>query len=265
MYEGYEALRLERRGRVLVVTFDNPPMNAVTPAMHGELARLFFDINRDPEAAVVVITGAGDRAFSAGGDIAGMARRIEEGRHDEWVRANREAREIVYGLLRLERPLIARINGHAMGLGATIAVLSDVSYIMAESKIADTHVKIGLSAGDGGSLMWPLLIGFARARRYLLTGDTLTGREGAEIGLITGSVETVEALDAAVFDLADRLAAGATGAINATKISVNMLLRRQLEGLVEAHLGLETQGYLSSEHREAVLAFRDGRAPDFSR
>ena len=132
---------------------DNPPTNSMTPELHNELSRIFIDINRDAEAVVVVLTGAGERGFSSGGDPKNMARRIEEGDHASWAQGNYEAREIVYGLLRLERPLIARINGHAIGLGATLAVLSDVTFMMADAKIADSHVKMGLAAGDGGSLM----------------------------------------------------------------------------------------------------------------
>lgn len=263
MYERYEALRIERRGRILVISLDNPPMNAMTPQMHNELSRIFIDINRDPETAVVVITGAGDRAFSAGGDINAMAHRVETGEHESWIQTNYEAREIVYGLLRLERPLIARINGHAMGLGATLAVLSDLTYMMADAKIADTHVKIGLSAGDGGSLMWPLLMGFSRAKQYLFTGDALTGREAAALGLVTESCDSLAELDARVFEMAERLAAGASRAINATKLSVNLLLRKLLEGAIEAHLGQETYTYLSRDHHEAATAFRDKRQPGF--
>lgn len=263
MYEAYKALRIERRGRVLVITIDNPPMNAMTRELHNELSRIFIDINRDPDTAVVVITGAGDRTFSAGGDVKAMARRLEEGDHASWVQGNYEAREIVYGLLRLERPLIARINGHAMGLGSTLAVLADITFMMAEAKIADTHVKVGLSAGDGGSLMWPLLMGFPKAKQFLFTGDMMTGAQAAELGLITHSVETIEELDQKVYELADRLAAGASQAINATKLSVNLLLRKMLEGAIEAHLGQETYTYLSRDHYEAATAFRDKRDPEF--
>src|SRR6516164_6907994 len=119
MYEAYQALKLERRGRILVITLDNPPMNASTPGLHRELSRIFYDINDDADTAVVVLTGAGERAFSAGGDINLMARRQETGDQEGWNRIVLEARHIVNGLLRLEKPLIGRINGHAMGLGAT--------------------------------------------------------------------------------------------------------------------------------------------------
>jgi enoyl-CoA hydratase len=262
MYENIRGLRLERRGRILVITIDNPPMNAMTPLMHTELSFIFGEINRDPDTAVVVLTGAGD-AFSAGGNINTMAARAEQKDTASMVASLDEAKEIIYGLLRLQKPLIGRINGHAMGLGATLAVFCDISYMVETAKIADTHVKIGIVAGDGGSLMWPLLMGFGRAKEYLMTGDVMTGRQAAELGLINYAVRSEE-LDERVYGMADRLAAGATIAINGTKTAVNMLLLRQFESLVENHVALELQSFHSEDHREAAVAFRDKREPKFT-
>ena len=263
MYEWVKELKLERRGTILVITLDNPPMNASTPVSHYELSRIFEEVNHDPNTAVIVLTGAGDRAFSAGGDIDEMIERIQSNDHARWNRTMIEARHIVYGLLRLEKPLIARINGHAIGLGATLAAFSDLSYMMAKAKIADTHVNIGLTAGDGGSLIWPFLIGFNKARHHLLTGDPLTGAQAAELGLVSQAVDTIEELDAAAFGMAERLASGATLAINTTKMAINSLLRGILENLVEQHLGLETQTALTHDHLEAALAFKEKRSPQF--
>jgi enoyl-CoA hydratase len=262
MYENVTALKLERRGRVLVITLDNPPMNAMTPRMHTELSFIFGDINRDPDTAVVVLTGTG-KAFSAGGDINSMAQKAERKDTGAVIPGLNEAKEIIYGLLRLQKPLIGRINGHAMGLGSTLASFCDISYMVESAKIADTHVKVGLVAGDGGALMWPLLMGFARAKEYLLTGDVMTGRQAAELGLINYAV-SAEELDEKVYAMADRLAAGATVAVNGTKMAVNMLLLRQFESVVENHLGLELHSFHSDDHREAAVAFRDKREPKFT-
>lgn len=263
MYESYKELKIERRDRILVVTLDNPPMNTSTPVMHTELSRIFYDINHDPETAVVVLTGAGERAFSAGGDVNGMLDRIERADHTGWNRTMLEARHIVNGMLRLEKPLIGRINGHAMGLGATLTAFCDFSFMIASAKIADTHVKVGLTAGDGGALMWPLLIGFNKARHYLLTGDTLTGAQAAELGLVTEAVATIGELDEKVWSRAEALASGATLAINTTKMAINLLLRRLMEGMIETHLGFETMTAWEPDHREAANAFRDKREPNF--
>ncbi|MCP3732786.1 enoyl-CoA hydratase-related protein [Sphingomonas sp. MG17] len=247
----------------MIITLHNPPMNASFPAMHLELSHIFTTINRDPAVKVVVLTGAGEKAFSAGGDVKNMLRRLTTADHAAWLRGMREAKDIVYSILRLEKPLITRINGHAMGLGATLAVLGDFSYMIETAQIADTHVKVGLTAGDGGSMMWPLLMGFTKARQHLLTGDPLTGKEAAELGLITGSAANMHELDELCFGMAERLASGATLAINATKNSINLLLRRLLEGVIEAHLGAETLTYLSKDHLEAAKAFNEKRGPDF--
>ena len=262
MYENVTALKLERRGRVLVITLDNPPMNAMTPRMHTELSFIFGDINRDPDTAVVVLTGTG-KAFSAGGDINSMAQKAERRDTSSVIPGLNEAKDIIHGLLRLQKPLIGRINGHAMGLGSTLASLCDISYVVESAKVADTHVKVGLVAGDGGALMWPLLMGFARAKEYLLTGDVMTGRQAAELGLINYAV-TADELDEKVYGMADRLASGATVAVNGTKMAVNMLLMRQFESIVENHLALELHSFHSDDHREAAVAFRDKREPKFT-
>ena len=264
MYESYKALTLEKRGKILLITIDNPPMNAMTPEMHNELSRIFVDINHDPETNVVVLTGGGTKTFSAGGDIGRMIQRLDTHDHASWRQSVFEAKAIVNGLLRLEKPLIGRINGHAMGLGSTLAVFCDFTYMMANARIADTHVKIGMTAGDGGALMWPLLIGFSKAKHYLLTGETMTGRTAAEIGLIGEAVETIEELDQKVWARAEELANGASFAINTTKTAINLLLRNLLEGMIETHMGLETMTAWSADHREAAYAFRDKREPKFT-
>jgi len=261
VYESYSGLQFERRGRILVVYINNPPTNHMTPVIHTELGRVFSDINRDQETSVVVLTGAGN-AFSAGGNIKNMVRRIEERRTGEWFQGIEEARQILRGFMHLEKPIITRINGHAMGLGATLAVAADLSYMLEDAKIADTHVRMGLVAGDGGALFWPLLMGFARARQYLLTGDSMTGKQAAEYGLITESCTEVE-LDEKVFGMAERLANGSRQAIAGTKMAINMLLRSQLEMLLDSHLALETETFFSDDHREAANAFMEKRKPKF--
>jgi enoyl-CoA hydratase len=263
VYENIKALKLERRGRVLVITIDNPPMNAMTPRMHTELSFIFGEINRDPDTAVVVLTGGGDKAFSAGGDIVNMARKAEQHDTASVIPGLIEAKGIVYGMLRLEKPLIGRINGHAMGLGSTLATLCDISYMVETAKIADTHVKVGIVAGDGGALIWPLLMGFGRAKEYLFTGDVMTGKEAADLGLINYAVKAEE-LDEKAYGMADRLASGATVAINGTKTAVNMVLLRLFDSLLESHTGLELNSFHSEDHREAALAFRDKREPKFT-
>ena len=259
MYDSYEALLIDRRGRVLVVTMNNPPLNPMTPRMHYELSTIFRDIQRDDETSVVVLTGA-DRGFSAGGNINSLIAGLDD--QDRWQRGIREVREIIFGMLDLAKPIIGRINGHAMGLGSSLAVLCDITYAAEGAKIADTHIKLGLVPGDGGALIWPMLIGLPRAMEYLLTGDVLTATKAAEIGLINHAVP-LEELDARVFEMAERLAALPALAVTATKRAIALQRNRMVKDLLEAHLGLETLTHLDPDHREAAMAFRDKREPKF--
>lgn len=259
MYEAYKALKFERRGKVLIVTMDNPPMNAASIDLHTELSHVFTDIGRDPECSVVVLTGAG-RAFSAGGDLHLMqanTKNIEF--HAQFFR---RGNYIIHSLLALDKVVIARINGHAMGFGASLALLCDLTIAAEGARIADPHVMAGISAGDGGSLIWPQLVGYARAKWFLLTGEAITAKEAVEIGLINKCVPA-EQLDDTVYALADKLANGPTQALNATKRSINMLLRRQAEATVEAHLGLELLTVFTHDHGEAVRSFIERDTPKF--
>lgn len=262
MYEYCTALLPERRPNgVLVLTLDNPPTNAFEGAMHDDLRRVLEDVNNDPDAKVVVITGAGERAFSAGGDVREMQRLLDAPM--ETVQSFIEARRLLNAFLRAEKPVIARINGHAIGLGATIALFSDLAYAVEGVKIADPHVAVGYAAGDGGALIWPQLIGYMRAREYLLTGDPILSQEAAAMGLINRAVPR-EQLDEVAFGMADRLAQGASVAINMTKQAINLPLRRQLEGMLDASVWFEAISAFSQDHREAVSAFLEKRSPNFS-
>ena len=260
MYEDYKALKFSRRGKVLTVTMDSPPMNAAGYDLHTELSYVFYEIARDPDCSVVVLTGEG-RAFSAGGDIQVMHDNIEDPFHHS--KMFRRGPFIVHGLLELNKVVIARINGHAMGFGATIALLCDLTIASDKAKIGDPHVTVGISAGDGGAFIWPQHVGFAQAKWFLLTGEHIEAPRAVEMGLINKCVP-LDQLDETVYALADRLGNGPTEALNATKRSINMLLRRQVEGVIEAHLGLEMLTVFTKDHKNAVRSFLNKEAPVFT-
>jgi enoyl-CoA hydratase len=261
-YDSFKALKLEfRPNGILVITLDNPPTNAMSMAMHNDVMRIMQVINHDENVKVVVLTGAGDRAFSAGGDIKMMKEQLAD--PTDAVYGMFEAQQLIYSFLRLERPIIARVNGHAIGLGASMALLCDLIYATETAKIADPHVNVGYVAADGGPVTWPLNIGFAKAKEYLLTGDTLTGKEAAELGLINKAVPA-DQLDSVVFGMAERLAGGATKAINWTKIAINMVQRKMVESAVEGMVGMELMSHFTEDHKEAVNAFLEKRQPKFT-
>ena len=262
LFDDYQAILFNRRGRVLEVTLNRPDkLNATDAVLHTELARVFTDITNDPDSDIVILTGAG-RAFSAGGDVAWMQEAIDEPHRFE--QTMREARQIVFGLIDCEKPVIAKLNGHATGLGATIALFCDVIFAADHAKIGDPHVSIGFVAGDGGAVIWPQLIGYARAKEYLLTGDLMTATQAAGMGLINYALPAAE-LDERVNAFADKLAAGATKAIRWTKMSVNIGLRDLASKMMDASLGYEALSNISPDHAEAVRAFSEKRPPVFER
>jgi enoyl-CoA hydratase len=259
IYENYEKLVFERTGSILRVTIDNPPLNTVVGALHRDLRRAFVEIDRDDATAVVVLTGRGD-AFCSGIDIPDMARRLELPPDVSMLAA---APDLLHAMLDLRKPVIARLNGNAIGFGATLALFCDIIIAADHAKIADPHVRTGLVAGDGGALIWPLLIGFARAKEYLLTGSEIGAVDAAAIGLINRAVPA-GALDAEVDTLAAHLASSAPMAVNLTKKAINMLLKQFAVPLATAHIGLEAFTKASRDHKEAVFALRDNRAPTFT-
>lgn len=250
----FKTIRIDRRGRVLYLTLDLPgTLNAVDAAMHEELARVFSAADADPLSDVIVLTGAG-RAFSAGGDVDSMQQSIDNPELFETVVY--EAKRIVFSLLDCEKPIIAKVNGHAMGLGATIALFCDIVYAADHARIADPHVAVGFVAGDGGAIIWPQLIGFARAKEYLLTGKPIAAPQAAEIGLINRALPVGE-LDAAVDQLADELAAGATKAIRWTKTTINIALKQLAHAMMDTGLAYEAMSNQTAEHAALVHKFRD--------
>ena len=256
----YETIAFERHGRILEVTLNLPDkLNAVGALLHEELSRVFVDCSNDPESDIIVLTGAG-RCFSAGGDLKEMQAMIDD--PSLFEKTAREAKQMVLSLLDCEKPVIAKVNGHATGLGATIALLCDVIFAADSAKIGDPHVSVGLVAGDGGATIWPQLIGYARAREYLFTGDLMTATEAARIGLINRAVPREE-LDEVVRQFAEKLASGATKAIRWTKMTVNIPLRQLAESMMNASIAYEALSNLSRDHQEAVTALGEKRPPKF--
>lgn len=254
------AILLERRGRLLAITLNRPDsLNAFDLAMHDELADALAFARDDAGSDLILLTGAG-RAFSAGGDLDHIARNAAEPeRFDHEVEV---ARTIVLTLLDIDKPVVCRMNGHAVGLGATIALLCDVIFASDKAKIGDPHVGIGLVAGDGGAIVWAQRIGLTRAKELLLTGELLGAQRAAELGLVNHCLPADE-LDAAVSAFCDKLLGGAQFAIRRTKALTNLELKRLAELVLDAGLDWERQSVRTADHREAVLALREKRPPRF--
>jgi enoyl-CoA hydratase len=256
----YTTLETARDGDVLRVTIAHPtsPVNAVDDALHHDLTRLFADLRREDDARAVLLTGRG-RAFSAGGDFAWFPKLQDPGRMEA---LRRDAKQLIWDLLDVEIPIVVAVNGPAMGLGASIALLCDVIFMADTATIGDPHVKVGIVAGDGGAAIWPLAVGPARAKQYLLTGDPLTAAEAERIGLVNRVVPAAD-LDREALAFATRLAAGAPLAVRYTKLAVNKLVKDALNVAFDASTALELVTFRSEDHAEALAALREKRPPTF--
>lgn len=257
----YSRFSFERNGRVLTaaITSDHP-VNGVDGPMHDELARVFGDLQRDSDSDIIILTGKG-RAFCAGGDFDWFDEQIADPskfRAIAW-----DGKRIVSSLLEMEKPIICRLNGAAAGLGASIALLCDVIIADDKAVIGDPHVKVGLVAGDGGALIWPQLIGYAKAKELLMTGDILTAVEAKDMGLINYAVPTDE-LDDKVAELVSKLQGNPRWAVRWTKTVVNIPLRALAAQVMDAAIGWESVTNFHEDRKEAVAAMREKRTPNLT-
>jgi enoyl-CoA hydratase len=259
--ESYSRIKFRRDGRILHVVLDAPgPVNAVDAQMHLELSRVFLDVQDDPDSDLIVLTGEG-RAFCAGGDTSWFKAQIDDPRIFRAIAP--EAKRIVTSLLDLEKPIICRLNGAAAGLGATIALLCDVVVAAETAVIGDPHVKVGLVAGDGGAIIWPQLIGFARAKELLMTGDLLTARKAFEMGLVNHVVQP-DLLDDKVAEVATKILANPRWAVRWTKTVANIPLRQLAAQLSDPAIGYEILSNMTEDRKEAVAAFVEKRKPTYT-
>jgi len=259
-YTQFRELRIDRPADgVLRVTLDAPNLNAVSGAMHRELADIWPVIDRDPATRSVVVRGAG-KAFSAGGtfdsidDIAGD--------YSVRLRVMREARDMVYGVLNCSKPVVSAIHGPAVGAGLVIGILADISIAGVTARIVDGHTRLGVAAGDHAAICWPLLCGMAKAKYYLLTCEVLTGEEAERIGLVSRCVADADVQDEAM-RVATGLAAGSASAISWTKRSLNHWFR-VASPIFESSLGLEFLGFGGPDVVEGLASHREKRSPLFA-
>jgi enoyl-CoA hydratase len=259
-WKQFEFVDADLDDRVLTLRLNRPDkLNAANRVLHNELSRMFGEAAADPECDVVVLTGAG-RAFCAGGDLEFLDLCIKN--HDIFDAVALEGKRIIYSMLDCDKPIIGKINGHAAGLGATLALFCDVTFVAEAAKISDPHVRVGLVAGDGGAVIWPQLIGYARAKEYLMTGNAIAAPEAARIGLVNYAVPSAE-LDGKVDAFVQQLKNGAMSAIRATKIAVNVGLKQLAHTVLETSTALEQVSNRSREHRIAIEAMLKKETPVF--
>jgi len=258
-YDDFPSLRCElNENGVLHLVLDAPGLNSVGPQMHGDLADIWPVINRDPNVKVVLVRGEG-KAFSSGGSFDLIDETMND--YDGRLRIMREARDLVLNLVNLDKPVVSAIRGPAVGAGLVVALLADVSVASRTAKIIDGHTKLGVAAGDHAAICWPLLVGMAKAKYYLLTCETLSGEEAERIGLVSTCVGDDDVLPTAT-RIAENLANGAQNAIRWTKHSLNHWYR-MFAPAFETSLGLEFLGFSGPDVREGLAAHREKRPARF--
>jgi enoyl-CoA hydratase len=263
-YAAFTSVLARKDGAVLTVSLNRPAQrNAINGDVHEALRRIFALAAGDPDVRAIVLRGEG-KAFCAGGDVGTMAG-ADEGPAPSpalTVRSTLEAAEMVELLLAVPQPIVCALQGFAMGLGATIALLCDVVVMAEDAQIADTHVNIGLVAGDGGAVIWPLLAPLGAVKWHLMTGERISGVEAVRLGLAFKAVPAAE-LDATAQALAARLAQAAPLAVRGTKETLNRIVRERVSLVLQTGLLLEGATMVSEDHREAASAFLAKRQPTF--
>ena len=244
---------VEKRGDVHLVSINRPEaLNAVNEPVHDALGSIWRVLGDDDDVRSVVITGAGGKAFSAGGDMVMFGRLIEDA--DARARQIAGARTVFTEVINFGKPLVSAVSGPAVGLGCSLALLSDLLVMGENSYLADPHVAVGLTAGDGGAAMLPLLIGMMKAKEYVLLGDKITAPIAKELNLVTRVVPDDKVLDEAL-GLGARLAALPAQAVQSSKIAMNMHLSRAAFGVLEYALAEEYTSFSTQDFKDRVNTF----------
>ena len=246
-------LLVESQGAVRIVTLNRPDaLNATNPALHRELALVWGDLADDPEVAAIVLTGAG-KAFCAGGDLDLLDRMVG----DAELRAEvmDEAAAIVRAMTSVRVPIVAAVNGPAVGLGCSLAAMSDLVLVEEQAYFADPHVALGLVAADGGALTWPLLTSTLRAKEYILLGERLPASEAVAIGVANRVVPTGTARSSAL-ELAQRLAALPPQAVRESKALLNSALHAAVAALLPLGMAAESASFDEAAFQQNLQRLR---------
>lgn len=263
-YSKYQALKLDLRDGVMTVTLSNPgKRNAINAQASEELCHIWDDLHVDPQVQVIILTGEGD-SFCSGADVSALADAAQGERRKSLTNASsRLARKQLMSMLDCEKPILAKVRGVAYGLGLTLALACDMVFAAEGTRLCDSHVKVGLVAGDGGVLLWPMAVGIHRAKEYLMTGEPMTADVAERIGLINRALPD-DKLDAHVLAFVEKLKALPPHAVNYTKHALNQVLRQVGQAAFETSLGYEVYSMGMNDVAEATRAMVEKRKGNYT-
>lgn len=254
LYDMPPELDVKAEGGLRIITLNRPEeLNPSSTEMLLAFPRLFLALAQDPEARVAILTGAG-RAFSAGGDFKHFVKTLDDADFARAVQEN--SRRTIHGFIDVPIPMIAAVNGPAVGWGATLATLCDIVLMSDKSFIAEPHVNIGLIVGDGIAVAWPLYMSLLRAKELIFTGERITPQQAVEFGL-ANRVVAHDDLMAEARALAAKLIAQPRQALRETKKLMNLHLHQSATRILDAHIGRQLAATLSEEHHTLARAFLD--------
>jgi enoyl-CoA hydratase len=252
-YAPTEHILIEQDGPIVTITLNNPTMmNAFLDDMHEGMREIWWQLSEDDSVRAVVLTGAG-KAFSAGGDIPGFIKSYEDS--DYRRKSLRGAKRLMEAQAEFPKPVVAAVNGAAVGLGCNLALCADIVFMADTAFLADTHVSIGLVCGDGGAVFWPLLMGLLKCKEYLLTGDRIPAEKALELGLCNRVVPHAELMDQAkAFAL--RLAAQPRQAVQETKRALNLHLQEMILRAAPFALSAESESFATEDIKNTIENFK---------
>ncbi len=255
----YENILYEVKDAVATVTINRPKvLNALNPAVVEELAQAFTEIAGDPEVKVAVLTGSGDKAFVAGADIAAMAQMTAlEGRYFA-----RRGQDVLFMIEKLDKPVIAAVNGFALGGGTEIAMACDFIYASTKAKFGQPEINLGIIPGFGGTQRLPRLVGRAWAKELCLTGEIIDAELAKEIGLVNRVFEPEELMPA-VMKTARTIASKGRVAMRAIKTLINDGYDLPLERAIPMEAECFATCFASPDQKEGMTAFLEKRKPEF--
>ena len=260
-YSDYKRLKFDwPEERILRITMENPGrLNSADAVMHGELVRVWRDIDADNGVSAVILRGAGE-AFSSGGDLDLVKEMTED--FETLSRVWKEARDLVYNVINCSKPIVSAMQGPAVGAGLVCGLLADISVAGRSARIIDGHTRLGVAAGDHAAIVWPLLCGMAKAKYYLLLCEPVSGEEAERIGLVSLCADDDKVQETAL-EVARKLARGAPSAVRWTKYALNNWYR-MAGPTFDTSLALEFMGFSGPDAREGLASLKEKRRPNFN-